>query len=147
MKKRLVIISVVGLTLLAIAGAIVHQYQNRRMNAPANALLVLKLYRHAGTWVFDDARLGLVKEPFVAGTPEIIDKMVEDVPNSDQGFRLIFSATPFPDYEVKLVWTRGEDTGNWYYCETYDTEGWLCPAMYKYYGEAPKELYAKAEAL
>jgi hypothetical protein len=147
MKKRLVIISVVGLSLLAIAGAFIHQYENRTVNAPANALLVLKLYRHAGTWVFDDARLGLVKEPFVAGAPEIIDKMVEDIPNSDQGFRLIFSAKPFPDYEVKLVWIRGEDTGNWYYCEKYDTEGWLCPAMYKYYTDAPKELYAKAEAL
>jgi len=63
------------------------------MNAPANVLLVLKPpYRHAGSWVFVDMRLCLVKEPFITGVPEIIDKMVEDVPNADKDFRLIFSA-------------------------------------------------------
>ena len=27
-----------------------------------------------------------------------------------------------------------------------DMEGWLCPALFKYYQEAPKEIYVKAEA-
>lgn len=143
MKKRLVVILIAGLVLLGAAVV----YQNGRLNAPANALLVLKPYRHEGSWVFDDVRLGLFKEPFIAGIPEIIDKMVKDVPNADRGFRLIFSASPFPDYEIELVWRREQDGGNWYYCEEYDIEGWLCPAMYKYYSEAPKEIYAKAEVL
>jgi hypothetical protein len=26
-------------------------------------------------------------------------------------------------------------------------EGWLCPALLKYFDHAPKELYAKAESL
>jgi hypothetical protein len=26
-------------------------------------------------------------------------------------------------------------------------EGWLCPALFKYFPEAPKKLYAKAEPL
>ena len=147
MKKLLLIIAIVSVTLLGTSAYFIYQFQHGRMNAPANALLVLKPYRHAGSWVFDDMRLGLVKEPFIAGIPEMIDKMVEDVPNADQGFRLIFSANPFPNSEAKLVWTKEQNGGNWYYCEQYDIEGWLCPAMYKYYGEAPKELYAKAEAL
>ena len=146
MKKRLLIIAFVIVTLLGTTAYFIYQYQHG-MNAPANALLVLKPYQHAGSWVFDDMRLGLIKEPFIAGIPEMIDKMVEDVPNANQGFRLIFSATPFPNYEAKLVWTKKQNGGNWYHCEQYDIDGWLCPAMYKYYGEAPKELYAKAEAL
>jgi hypothetical protein len=28
-----------------------------------------------------------------------------------------------------------------------DGEGWLCPALLKYFGTAPPELYAKAEAI
>jgi hypothetical protein len=147
MKKRLVIIITVGAVLLGAAAGLIYQYEHGRRSAPANAILIIKPYRHAGSWVFDDARYGLVKEPFIAGIPEMIDKMVEDIPNAETGFRLLFSAMPFPDYEVKLVWRRTDGTGNWYYCEKYDMEGWLCPALDKYYDEAPKELYAKAEAL
>ena len=125
MKKLLLIIAIVSVTLLGTSAYFIYQFQHGRMNAPANALLVLKPYRHAGSWVFDDMRLGLVKEPFIAGIPEMIDKMVEDVPNADQGFRLIFSANPFPNSEAKLVWTKEQNGGNWYYCEQYDIEGWL----------------------
>lgn len=56
--------------------------------APANSIMVLAPYRHAGTRVFDDARAGLVKEAFVAGIPEI--------PDADRGFRLLFAAEEFP---------------------------------------------------
>ena len=147
MKRRLVIILIVGAILLCAAGGLIYQYEYGRRSAPANAILILKPYRYAGSWVFDDVRLGLVKEPFIAGIPEMIDKMVEDVPNAETGFRLLFSAMPFPDYEMKLVWRRAEGNGNWYYCEKYDMEGWLCPALGKYYDKTPQELYAKAEPL
>jgi hypothetical protein len=112
---------------------------------PANSIVVLMPYRHAGTWVFDDPTLGLRKEPFVAGIPEMIDEMVKDIPDADNGFRLLFSAKPFPAYTHKLTWRRGDNAGNWYYCEELDKEGWLCPALLKYYREAPREIYAKAE--
>jgi hypothetical protein len=71
---------------------------------------------------------------------------VENIPNADSGFRLIFSPTPFPGYTLKLEWRRDEHGGNWYWCDQYQIEGWLCPALFKYFTEAPKELYAKAEA-
>jgi len=114
----------------------------------SNAILVLAPYRHAGTWIFDDPRVGLFAEPFVSGVPEIIDKLIAeaDIPDADKGFRLLFSARPFPGYQVKVLWMREEAGGNWYYSEKYDLEGWLCPALFKYFKEAPKRIYAKAEA-
>ena len=45
----------------------------------ANVLMVINPYWHNGTWVFDDESVGLDKEPFVAGVPEILDKMVRDM--------------------------------------------------------------------
>ena len=35
---------------------------------PANSLMVISPYYDNGTWVFDDPRVGLVREPFVAGS-------------------------------------------------------------------------------
>jgi hypothetical protein len=111
----------------------------------ANTIFLVCPYRYHGTWVFDDPRVGLVREPFVAGIPEMIDKLVKDMPDAEKGFRLLFSATPFPGHTIKVVWRRAEAGGNWYYCEEYDSEGWLCPALFRYFKEAPKELYIRAE--
>ena len=43
---------------------------------PANAIMVISPYWDNGTWVFDDDRAGLVREPFVSGAPEMIDVLV-----------------------------------------------------------------------
>jgi hypothetical protein len=114
---------------------------------PQNAILVIAPYRYNGTWVFDDARFGLVREPFVAGVPEMIDMLVEEIPNADQGFRLTFSAKPFPDFDKKLSWVRGDMEGNWYTTDDPPMEGWICPALFKYYEKPPAELYVKADPL
>ena len=97
--------------------------------------------------MFDDERVGLVQEPFVSGIPEMIDDVVRQIPNADRGFRLLFSARPFPGHTIKLVWRRGEDGGNWYWSERHQSEGWLCPALLKYFDQPPAEIYAKAERL
>ena len=112
-----------------------------------NSIMVLQPYWHAGTWVFDAADKDLDKEPFVCGIPEIINDMVHDIPNARQGFRLLFSARSFPGHTLMLEWRREETGGNWYYSAKLNTEGWLCPALFKYFDKAPQELYAKAEAL
>jgi Family of unknown function (DUF6717) len=112
-----------------------------------NSIMVLQPYWHAGTWVFDDASTGLDKEPFVCGIPEMINNMVRDISDAHRGFRLLFSARPFPGHTHKLEWRREESGGNWYYSAKLDAEGWLCPALFKYFDKAPPELYAKAEAL
>ena len=143
-------VAVVVVTLAAIAGVVAYrQGAFRPFGAyrPANALMVIAPYKYAGTWVFDDAAVGLSREPFVSGIPEMIDEMVKDIPDAQRGFRLLFSTQPFPGYTHKLVWRRGDKTGNWYYCEQYDKEGWLCPGLFRYYQEAPKEIYAKAEQI
>ncbi len=48
-------------------------------------------------------------------------------------------------YQKKLTWVRGDAGGNWYRLEKPPMEGWLCPALFKYYREAPKELYVRAD--
>jgi hypothetical protein len=110
-----------------------------------NAISVLFPYKYEGMWVFDDASTGLVREPFVCGIDEIITTAVAKIPDAEKGFRLLFSPTPFPSYMLKLEWRREEYGGNWYYCAQMDKEGWLCPALFKYFEKAPPELYAKAE--
>lgn len=124
---------------------------------PQNSLLALAPYRYNGAWVFDDDRAGLVREPFVAGVPEMIDALVSDIPEAAGGFRLTVSAKPFPGYESKLEWLRGDAEGNFYRLaeppatmpEQNDVpeECWICPALFKYYEEAPKELYVKADPI
>jgi len=44
-----------------------------------NALRVIAPYWFEGTWVFDDDTVGLVREPFVEGVPEMIDELVAGV--------------------------------------------------------------------
>jgi hypothetical protein len=113
----------------------------------ANAIMVIQPYRHAGTWVFDDPAVGLVQEPFVSGIPEMIDRLVQDIPNAAAGFRLIFAATPFPGYQVQLDWRREEYGGHWYFAPAYGREGWLCPALFQYFEQAPPQIFVRAEAL
>jgi hypothetical protein len=96
-------------------------------------------------WVFDDSAVGLHREPFVAGIDEMITRLVANIPNAEQGFRLIFSPTPFPGFTVKLDRCREEHGGNWYFCSQIGIEGWLCPALFKYFDKAPAALYARVE--
>ncbi len=112
-----------------------------------NSILVIQPYRAHGTWVFDDPATGLVQEPFVSGVPEMIDTLVTDIPNADKGFRLLFSAAPFPGYQKEFVRTRSEYGGTWYACAKPRMEGWLCPALFKYFPSAPERLYARAEPI
>ena len=42
-----------------------------------NSIMVLKPYKREGMWVFDDEKTGLVREPFVAGVPEILESLLE----------------------------------------------------------------------
>lgn len=97
-------------------------------------------------WVFDDPRVGLVQEPFISGADTLIDRAVSGISGADRGFLLIFSAQPFPGYEIQLTWRRPDMDGKWYYCERLDHEAWLCPALFKYFDDLPKELYVQCKA-
>ncbi|AFY41929.1 DUF6717 family protein [Nostoc sp. PCC 7107] len=112
-----------------------------------NSMMVIFPYRHNQTWVFDDERLDLVQEPFVSGVPEMIDIFVQGIANVDEGFKLLFSASPFPGYQAELTWLREEYNGNWYLWREKSLEGWLCPALFKYFEQAPTKIYCQAEGL
>jgi hypothetical protein len=110
-----------------------------------NAINVIAPYKHHGIWVFDDPRVGLVQEPFVAGADTMIDRVVADIPDAARGFTLIFSTMPFPGHQYKLDWRREEGCGNWYYAEALGIEGWLCPALFHYFPKAPKHIYVQTK--
>ena len=110
-----------------------------------NSISIIAPYKYEGAWVFDDPNTGLVREALVAGIDVMIDRLVADIPGAEKGFRLLFSATPFPGFTAKLEWRREEYGGNWYYSPTFAMEGWLCPALFKYFDAAPPELYGRAE--
>lgn len=111
-----------------------------------NSIWVIFPYKVEGQWVFDDERTGLVREAFISGIDVMLDRATVNIPNAQTGFKLLFSATPFPGYTLKLEWRREEYGGNWYWCEQFGIEGWLCPALFKYFHASPKELYARPEA-
>ncbi len=113
----------------------------------SNAILAIFPYKTSSTWVFDDPAVELRQEPFVSGMPEMIDLLVTGIPDAEKGFKLLFSASPFPGYHAELTWLREEYGGNWYQWEAKGMEGWLCPAMFHYFKETPPTLYCQAEAL
>jgi hypothetical protein len=106
-----------------------------------NAISVIAPYKYLGMWVFDDEKVGLVQEPFVGGADQILDRVVNGIPNAEAGFILLFSSTPFPAHQFRLSWQRSDGNGNYYYSHAHDMEGWLCPALLKYFAELPKEIY------
>jgi hypothetical protein len=112
----------------------------------SNSIMVIHPYKDKGLWVFDDEETGLVKEPFVAGADIVIDIMTGAIPDAEKGFNLIFSATAFPGHDLELEWRREDQGGNWYFSDKLGMEGWLCPALFKYFDQAPDKLYAQFKA-
>lgn len=110
-----------------------------------NSLAVIHPYKVDGIWVFDDPRVDLIQEPFVSGADVLIDRMVDHIPGAERGVSLIFSASRFPGCEHEFRWNREEAGGNWYYSPEYDAEGWLCPALFKYFAAAPERLYVQVK--
>ncbi len=113
---------------------------------PANFLLIIAPYKKDGMWVFDDPRVGLRQEPFVAGADRIMDLLSTGLPHAEEGFTLIFSAQSFPGSEVRFTRGRAERGGFWYSWPEKGVEGWLCPALFKYFPAAPPEIHVQARA-
>ena len=79
-------------------------------------------------------------------TDRFVDDLVADLTDARQGFRLLFSGQPFPGCQRRITRVREEYGGWWYSSEELQAEGWLCPALFRYFDEAPAEIYVKAEA-
>ncbi len=121
----------------------------------SNSLMILRPYLDAGMWVFDDPATGLVREPFVQGVPEIIEDALgrAGIPISEAagGFQLVFSKNPFPGTQVVLDRLNGDKfnetmEGNWYRTAN-GREGWLCPALFHYFQEAPERIHCAVSRL
>lgn len=111
-----------------------------------NALFAIAPYKFQGFWVFDDPGVGLRQEPFISGADRVLDILAAEIPNASKGFKLIFSPLPFPGYTARFVRSRPEFGGYWYSWADRGIEGWLCPALFKYFEAAPEEIYVKASA-
>jgi len=107
---------------------------------------VIACFKHLRMWVFDDPRVVLVQEPFVSGADTMIDRVVAAIPDAERGFTLIFSSEPLPGHQFRLEWRRPDGSGNWYYAPELDMEGWLCPALLRYFSEAPRAIYVQVKA-
>jgi hypothetical protein len=110
-----------------------------RRGTNLNSLNVIHPYLFGDMWVFDDPMRGLIREPFVAGSNKIIEKMA----NGDTSVTITFSDAEFPGYDSMFVWVRSGMGGDWYYSPNHGVEGWLCPALLKYFPNAPKHIYAQ----
>ena len=115
---------------------------------PGNAIQLIHPYKAWGKWVFDDARFGLVKEPFVSGADTVITQLVKAT-GAKKGFALAFSDKPLPDAHAVLKREgKGSRTeGTWYVMMPELTfRAWLCPAMFHYFPKgAPKTIWVRVE--
>lgn len=112
-----------------------------------NSLCVIAPYRLNGTWVFDDPAAGLSREPFVSGADAILDTLTKDLPGAESEFRLTFSRDNFPGATAHFKRERAEFGGHWYSWDGEPREGWLCPALFRYFESAPPELHAQVASL
>jgi hypothetical protein len=108
-----------------------------------NSIFSIAPYKDKNTWVFDDSRVGLVKEPFVMGIPDMIESVLQNRPALCNGFSVLFSSSGIPGPDLILQKQHAESGGNWYICEETGEQGWLCPALYLYYPIAPAYLFIK----
>ena len=117
------------------------------MKVIQNVINVIHPYKHKGDWVFDDERVDLDKEPFVAGADVLIDLAVEKARllDPENGFKLTFSATPFKNAQFTLELEGPETGGHTYYCKQLEQEAWLCPALLRYFDKAPHTLFCRVD--
>ena len=128
--------------------------KGRKVLQHNNSILTINPYYHAGMWVFDDDRVGLVKEPFVAGADDFIDHMLRTKGVRDEakkGFTLMFALTPFRSSNGgSMTFQEFADGGTVYtpdgeYADFTNknktSEVWLCPALNLYFPESPEKIY------
>lgn len=135
--------SLLALEALLLAVARAAGYAEHATTPRQAQIKVIRPYKWEGIWVFDDPAVGLDKEALVAGMPELIEEATSraGIAEPEKGFMALFSKDPFPTAQVCLEWVREEWGGNVYRWPEVGKEGWLCPALFRYFNEAPKRLY------
>ncbi len=110
-----------------------------------NSLSVIHPYKWHGQWVFDDAEKNLNKEALVAGIDKMCDIWAAQTGATQKGLTITIAEHYFPGHNFVLDWLRADIVGNWYESKQFGFQGWLCPALFKYFPKAPKQIYAKIE--
>jgi len=113
------------------------------MKLVSNEVKTISPYNWYGLLVFDDPDVGIEKEPFVSGVLYKLCSMA-GIKEPKKGFKLLFSGTEFQGFQIKADRLESDNGGYWY--RVLGQEGWLCPALFKYFDEAPETLYIKVEA-
>lgn len=108
-----------------------------------NQIYTIRPYWLGQQLVFDDPSKGLVREALVCGTDDVLADLAQVQPG--ESFTVLFSSSPFPSSTHSVTRTRTECGGNWYTLDGTDEEGWLCPALFLYYPEAPEKLYIQVK--
>ena len=75
----------------------------------------------------------------------MIDVATGRIPKAGQGFLAVFSAGYFPDAQIVLEWVR-EEGGNVYRWPEKGMEGWLCPALLRYFTEPSAKLHIQVKS-
>jgi hypothetical protein len=109
-----------------------------------NALFEISLYRIGKTWFFDDKDREIIREPFVAGASEIIQKYLnkKGLGRRRKNISIIFSTTWIPNWDIHLVCTEKCGKTSAYYKDQEEDVCWLCPAQIKFFGQIADEIYA-----
>lgn len=112
-------------------------------NLHQNSVMVINAYKDGAAWMFDDERVGLLREGLVAGADTICEKFNLD---GSGKVTITFSKLPFPGRNVKLLMqdtVEDGDGGTTYYYPDDDHTVWLCPALLKYFPTPPLIIYAQ----
>ena len=111
---------------------------------PENSLFKLTIYYVANAWCFDDDKRGLITEPFVLGSSEMMDEVIKSTGQEldrTKKYDITFSRNPFPEYDASFSRLTKEYDGYWYKMDGCDMKGWLCPATTLYFGDHPYKIY------
>ena len=126
---------------------------------PKSEIKKLHVYLHKNAagivrWVFDAPEHGLDKEPFVEGMPDIIFNVLytEGMMFSaiKDGFWITFSDAmfkPAKGHSLHILHRQHERDHGWVYTYLGGLDGWLCPALFAYFDEAPQAIFFAAQAV
>jgi hypothetical protein len=125
-------------------------------------------------WAFDFPALGIMQEPFVDGIPEILESAIESelriradkeggifpvVATRLPGFIVMFETSQAckerpPILEphrgritIELQKVEPKNGGTVYKDTTTNMQGWLCPALNKFFPESPETIWVRVVLL
>lgn len=123
---------------------------------------VLQVSLKDGKWVFEHKNsfydlapaqiMDVVLSPLIIGVDKLVMAgcQVKKI-KPENGFKLLFSETYFPNSDVKLNYREVKAQGWIYDIESLNLQvmrgqaAWICPYMQMYYTEPPKTFYIKIE--